>query len=830
VPDGGGGMSGQHQEDLNEKARRYREGEQSAPPNGHREPSEKLSPQHRRELEASAIDQAVWEERGYETIQRPDSGDTRPRQRLKSYGIPNWAIKEDWNFPGTHHPHVRADRQGRLLPVEATHPDSAQRKATEVRLTTRHRVPARRSPTVDPATSRDRPGPAHDGHPRPQSGTVDHRRRQESRQPHLTRLLHHRPNRGLQLRAHHGTLGDWEDVYLKGRTVVICYDSDALVKRDVLLAMLRISRWLRSKGVAKVIYLMTPSQFQGVETKGADDYFAAGGTLEQLRAAGTTITPRLQVDNDEFSDNVLAEYISDDLMTDRHVWIKGIGWMIWDGRKWCGCSDESVMEDIRTYCIDQLAQAIEALKADKSLHPVADGWRSMLKRHRTSNVMAVCKGIMERHINDLDSDTDLINTPDGVVDLETGQVIPHSPILMMTKMTRGSYRPGTTHPDWDKALEALPKKERDWYKIRVGQGITGHRTPDGIMPILHGEGENGKSALSTDGLVPALGDYASMASPKLFTAGKGNEHSTERADLRGKRLVIAEELPEGRSIDVAALKQIQDVGRIRAHYMYQDNFEFATSHSLFQTTNYQPVINETDHGTWRRLALLVFPYLFRKPGEDVVGDWEKPGDPTLKQRIELNESGQHDAIVTWQSKAQWPGTRTSTTACRSPTRSQTTLVPGGPPQTASSGFGKRSWCQRFPAASSPLRWWTSSTTGWSGTVTSRGPRRRSPRGSWLIRPPKACMSGRPRPRSWTGYRGGSHSSRTPSGAPPSGQPSSTTSGSEMAPTRRGAQSARPARPPGNFSAESLYREVSKRSCTPCTNLTEPAELDRIEAD
>src|SRR5215213_1170344 len=62
VPDGGGGMSGQNQEDLNEKARRYREGEQSAPPNGHREPSEKLSPQHRRELEASAIDQAVWEE------------------------------------------------------------------------------------------------------------------------------------------------------------------------------------------------------------------------------------------------------------------------------------------------------------------------------------------------------------------------------------------------------------------------------------------------------------------------------------------------------------------------------------------------------------------------------------------------------------------------------------------------------------------------------------------------------------------------------------------------------------------------------------------------
>ena len=32
-----------------------------------------------------------------------------------------------------------------------------------------------------------------------------------------------------------------------------------------------------------------------------------------------------------------------------------------------------------------------------------------------------------------------------------------------------------------------------------------------------------------------------MASPTLFQASKGSEHSTERAELRGKRLLIAEE-------------------------------------------------------------------------------------------------------------------------------------------------------------------------------------------------------------------------------------------------------------------------------------------------
>jgi putative DNA primase/helicase len=114
--------------------------------------------------------------------------------------------------------------------------------------------------------------------------------------------------------------------------------------------------------------------------------------------------------------------------------------------------------------------------------------------------------------------------------------------------------------------------------------------------ILQGAGENGKSALTTDGFVPALGSYASMASSKLFRSTKGSEHSTEMADLRGRRLLIAEELTEGRSIDVAALKRITDVGTIKARYIRQDNLEFKSTHSLMVTTNYIPVINETDRG------------------------------------------------------------------------------------------------------------------------------------------------------------------------------------------------------------------------------------------
>jgi hypothetical protein len=112
-------------------------------------------------------------------------------------------------------------------------------------------------------------------------------------------------------------------------------------------------------------------------------------------------------------------------------------------------------------------------------------------------------------------------------------------------------------------------------------------------------------------------------------------------------LLIAEELTEGRSIDVTALKQIQDVGMITARHVFQKNMTFRASHSLFTTTNYVPVVNETDHGTWRRLALLRFPYTFRKPGKALQSDSDRVSDPTLKARIKQGAGGQHDAIVTW---------------------------------------------------------------------------------------------------------------------------------------------------------------------------------------
>ena len=337
------------------------------------------------------------------------------------------------------------------------------------------------------------------------------------------------------------------------------------------------------------------------------------------------------------------------------LWARGMGWLRWTGMTWKLVDAGVVHDAVASGFRDWYAHAAKSEGDNQILGKMA----TLLSRARITAVTDLSHGnpLITRDAADFDAYPDMINTPGAVVSLRTGEVFPNDPRWLFTKVTSGMYRPGFTHDDWEQALEALDPPERKWFQRRIGQGITGHPPADGIMPVLQGSGENGKTCLTTDGPVRALGDFAQAASHKLITsqAPGRSEHSTEMADLRGQRLLIGEELAEGRSIDVTALKRIQDVGTIRARYVHKDNISFTASHSLMVTTNYVPVINETDHGTWRRLALVRFPYSFRASAELCVRDTDKLGDPGLKQRIRLNQSGQHDAIVTWavEGARQW---------------------------------------------------------------------------------------------------------------------------------------------------------------------------------
>jgi putative DNA primase/helicase len=246
---------------------------------------------------------------------------------------------------------------------------------------------------------------------------------------------------------------------------------------------------------------------------------------------------------------------------------------------------------------------------------------------------------------DFDRQPHLLNVRNGVVDLRTGELMPHDPALMMMKLADADYEAAAEHPDWKAALQALPDDVRDWYQVRMGQATTGEMTPDDLMLVQVGSGENGKTTvMSAFGAV--LGTYYHVVSHRALLAD-ARAIDTEVADFQGVRLAVMEETPEEHRLSPVRLKRLVGTPEITARHLYHDGFTFTATHSLVVSTNYAPAVAETDHGTWRRLAMVRFPYKWLKPGQEPASETERPGDPGLRRRLKLGRAGQHAAILAW---------------------------------------------------------------------------------------------------------------------------------------------------------------------------------------
>jgi len=434
-----------------------------------------------------------------------------------------------------------------------------------------------------------------------------------------------------------GTLGDWEDVPVKGRPIVLCFDADASTNRNVQLAMGRLGAWLRSRGASVVHFLVVPESVNGVPVKGVDDYFAAGGTVQELAACATDVPPGQGAVDAAFTDAFLVEPLASEALEGKYTWAAGLGWLKWSGMVWSPVSDVDPTEAVRQWCSGKFDAVLAEQAKDKSKNLTAQiaGWRGVLSRSRISALTQLARGVIgvQSDAAEFDADPDLFTVTNGTVHLPTGTLRPHDPADRITLCAGTEYRPGYTHPVWDKALSALPETVHPFYGDRMGQSITGYKTPDHKLIISHGDGENGKSTLTAI-MNAVCGGYGRQIADRVLLAQSG-DHPTELMDLRGLRYAVLEETPDpsvggGRHLNIQRIKQTVGTPEITARRMKQDTVTFKTTHSLFINTNHRPVVVESDHGTWRRLALLEFPYRYMKPGQPCVLPTDRPGDPAME--------------------------------------------------------------------------------------------------------------------------------------------------------------------------------------------------------
>jgi putative DNA primase/helicase len=217
-------------------------------------------------------------------------------------------------------------------------------------------------------------------------------------------------------------------------------------------------------------------------------------------------------------------------------------WLNWNGVRWQDEKTLYAFDLARHVCREAIAEGAKP----KAATPVASA-KTVAAVERLSRADRRISATAEQW----DRDRWLLNTPDGVVDLRTGNLRPHDRLDYMTKIT--AVGPRGDCPIFKAFLNRIIGAKLATYLQRVfGYCLSGDASEQAMF-FGYGEGQNGKGVLlQTVGHV--LGDYCKTAAIETFTESKTDRHPTELARLHKARMVTASETEAGRQWAESRLK------------------------------------------------------------------------------------------------------------------------------------------------------------------------------------------------------------------------------------------------------------------------------------
>lgn len=220
--------------------------------------------------------------------------------------------------------------------------------------------------------------------------------------------------------------------------------------------------------------------------------------------------------------------------------------------------------------------------------------------------------------NDFDKDAFLFNCEDGVINLKTGELIPHDKSLMISKISPIKY--SKKNPEkFIKFVNEIFNNDAELIKYMqkiLGYALTGS-TKEQCMFMLLGDGSNGKSVL-LEILNKVAGSYGAVSEIEVLLE-KNNKTANlgEIARLNGIRNVITSESQIGDKLNESRIKMMTSgIEKIVARYLYGNEFEFFPIFKIFMATNHRPIIRGTDNGIWRRIKIIPFNVIFENDKRD----------------------------------------------------------------------------------------------------------------------------------------------------------------------------------------------------------------------
>ena len=295
-------------------------------------------------------------------------------------------------------------------------------------------------------------------------------------------------------------------------------------------------------------------------------------------------------------------------------------WFEWDRKRWGRDESLAAVKRAKDTVKKMHQEAINMTDRDYAAKLSKNAYKTE-SAPRLNAMISLARSELAVTPGELDADPYLLNVKNGTIDLTGGELRPHNPSDLITKLAPVEYDPEATAPVWKAFLDQITDNRPQlaaFIQRYVGYALVGKVT-EHVLAIFYGSGANGKTTL-INVLLTMLGDYGKTCAPDLLMMKQHERHPTEIADLQGTRLVTTSEITAGRRLDEARVKQLTGGDPLKARFMRGDFFEFEPSHTTILVANHKPVIQGTDLGIWRRIFLVPFDVTI----PDVEQDRELP--------------------------------------------------------------------------------------------------------------------------------------------------------------------------------------------------------------
>jgi putative DNA primase/helicase len=314
----------------------------------------------------------------------------------------------------------------------------------------------------------------------------------------------------------------------------------------------------------------------------------------------------------------LARYFGEDL---RYVPELG-NWFVYENGLWQRDNDGH---------INRLAKKTTDRMIQEGRQMTDDEQRQRLMKHALASEnsfrlkamidMAATEEGIVLHQEGLDRNPDLLGLSGGsVLNLRTGKTRAGQRDDFITKRCNIDVGEGVVSlaPSWASFLNKIMGEDEELIKYiqrAVGYSLTGH-TSEQCLFFLYGTGANGKSTF-LNVLQNLMGDYSIVIDPETIMSKNGGGGATpELARLKSARLLVTNEVEEGKHLAENRIKQMTGGDIIVARPLYREPFEFKPKFKIWMAGNHKPVIRGTDYAIWRRIHLIPFALTIPKEEQD----------------------------------------------------------------------------------------------------------------------------------------------------------------------------------------------------------------------